>query len=238
MRLLRALRRRILALTGLTPMSHRPPLPKRFVLYCIAAFIIPIVVIETTPQDVVPYRDLVWLITLVPAYLLSLHFGMKGAAWGLGMGTSVYLAVQLVMAFELEPLDWRLVVPVYASYGVLAIAVGWLSEQLHDFYQRALNAERLAAVGKVAVAIRHEVNNALAAVVAHAQLLEHHVGDLGQEDRQSIQQIIAGAKRVAKAVQTLSTMETAPVTRYVGKTEMIDLQIPSAEPPNEGSAGG
>jgi hypothetical protein len=38
-------------------------------------------VLALVPADQVPYRDLVWPVTLVPAYLLSLHYGMRGAPW-------------------------------------------------------------------------------------------------------------------------------------------------------------
>jgi hypothetical protein len=153
--------RRTIATIGLRPMSHRPPLPRRWAAYCALAYLVPIVLIEALPEGAGFYTELSWLTTLAPAFILSLHFGMLGALVGLVVGTVLYLAVQLVLQLNLIPLNPEVVLPIYISYGALAIAVGWLSQQLHDFYQRLVRAERVAAIGEVAITIRHEVNNAL-----------------------------------------------------------------------------
>jgi len=106
------------------------------------------------------YKEMSWLTTLAPAFILSLHFGMLGALAGLISGTVLYLGMQLVLELNLMPLNPGVILPIYISYGALAIAVGWLSQQLHDYYQRLVRLERVAAVGEVAITIRHEVNNA------------------------------------------------------------------------------
>ena len=159
-------RQHLLDVLGFTPMTHRPPLPKRWWLYCAVAYLSPSILLQLVPATDVPYRDLVWLLTLVPAYILSLHYGMHGAVSGLVMGTVLFTAIQFLVAWSLEPEDWRITVPIYVAYGAIAISVGWLSEQLHIYYDRAIQGERVAVVGQVAVAMRHEVNNALATIVA------------------------------------------------------------------------
>src|SRR5574341_2636090 len=155
-------RHRTVRFLGFTPMAHRPPLPRRWQLYCVAAFLTPSLFLQFIAPDDVPYRDLVWLVTLVPAYLLSLQYGMRGATAGLLMGTVYFTAVQLLVALNLEAEDWRITLPIYIAYGAIAISVGWLSEQMHVYYAKAIEGERVAVVTQVAVAIRHEVNNALA----------------------------------------------------------------------------
>jgi signal transduction histidine kinase len=217
------LRQHLLDLLGFTPMAHRPPLPKRWWLYCAVAYLSPSIVLQLVPAADVPYRDLIWLLTLVPAYVLSLHYGMHGAVSGLVMGTILFTAIQFLVAWSLEPEDWRITVPIYVAYGAIAISVGWLSEQLHLFYDRAIQGERVAVVGQVAVAIRHEVNNALAAIIAEGQLLEQDGRLTHPEDVKSLENIIAMARRVNDSMEKLATVSHAPVTEYAGGVQMIDL---------------
>src|SRR5207247_8063219 len=115
-------RYRLVDFLGFTPVSHRPPLPKRWWVYCGVAFLAPSLVLQLVPATEVPYRDLVWLLTLVPAYLLSLHYGLRGAVAGLVMGTVLFTSIQFLVALNLEPEDWRITVPIYVSYGVIAIS--------------------------------------------------------------------------------------------------------------------
>jgi len=65
------MRYRLVDFLGFTPLAHRPPLPKQWWLYCAVAYFAPSVVLTLVPSTDVPYRDLVWLLTLVPAYLLA-----------------------------------------------------------------------------------------------------------------------------------------------------------------------
>jgi len=204
-------------------MSYRPPLPRRWWLYCAVAYLAPSVVLQLVPAADVPYRDLVWLLTLVPAFVLSLHYGMHGAVSGLVMGTILFTAIQFLVAWSLEPEDWRITVPIYVAYGAIAISVGWLSEQLHLFYDRAIEGERVAVVGQVAIAIRHEVNNALAAIIAEGQLLEEDGRLTHPEDVKSLENIIAMARRVSASMEKLATVTHAPVTDYAAGVKMIDI---------------
>ena len=204
-------------------MSYRPPLPRRWWLYCAVAYLAPSVVLQIVPAADVPYRDLIWLLTLVPAYVLSLHYGMHGAVSGLVMGTILFTAIQFLVAWSLEPEDWRITVPIYVAYGAIAISVGWLSEQLHLFYDRAIEGERIAVVGQVAIAIRHEVNNALAAIIAEGQLLEQDGRLTHPEDVRSLENIIAMARRVNDSMEKLATLTHAPITDYAAGVKMIDI---------------
>ncbi len=209
---------------GFPQMSHRPPLPRRWALYCALAYLVPIVMIEVLPagEDGL-YRELSWLTTLAPAFILSLHYGMRGALTGLVAGTVLYVTVQVVMSANLVPVNASVVLPSYVAYGALAFAVGWLSQQLHDFYQRLVKAERLAAIGEVAVTIRHEVNNALAAIVGEAGLLKANAARLAAEDRQGVDTILEMANRIGTDLRKLETLEEAPTAIYPGGRKMVDL---------------
>jgi signal transduction histidine kinase len=215
--------RRTIATIGLQPMAHRPPLPRRWAVYCAAAYLVPIVLIEALPEGAGLYKEISWLTTLAPAFILSLHFGMLGALVGLIAGTVLYLVVQLVLQLNLIPLNPAVVLPIYISYGALAIAVGSLSQQLHDYYQRLVRAERVAAIGEVAITIRHEVNNALAAIIGEAGLLRETTAPLAPVDRQGVETILEMAHRVAADLQKLSTLDDAPTKDYLAGVKMVDL---------------
>lgn len=215
--------RRPMLLVGFPQMAHRPPLPRRWALYCALAYLIPVVVMELLPPGDGLYRELSWLTTLAPAFILSLHYGMRGALAGLVAGTLLYITVQLALQLNLMPVNPAIVLPTYISYGALALAVGWLSQQMHDYYRRLIRAERLAAIGEVAVTIRHEVNNALAAIVGEAGLLRAGASRFSPEDRASVETILEMANRIGVDLKKLSTLDDAPVASYFGETRMVDL---------------
>jgi signal transduction histidine kinase len=229
---------------SLPEMSHRPPLPRRWALYCAAAYLIPIVMLELLPPGEGLYRELSWLTTLAPAFILSLHYGMRGALAGLVAGTVLYVAVQLVLQSNLMPVNANVILPSYISYGVLALAVGWLSQQLHDFYQRLIKAERLAAIGEVALTIRHEVNNALAAIVGEAGLLRANAERLAPEDRAGVETILEMANRIGTNLMKLSSLDHASSAAYPGGTSVVDSgtsqpttgAAPPDGPPSAGAA--
>lgn len=215
---------RILKVVGFPRMAHRPPLEARFWLYCVAAYIMPVFAQIALPEDPGLYDELVWLITLAPAFLLSLHYGLKGAVASLLMGTALFLVVQLVVAINYTPDDWRITVPIYTAYGVLTVSVGWLSEQLHEFYTRAMMAERLAGIGQLAIAVRHEVNNSLTAIVAESQLLMESDAQLSEETRKSAALIHQVALAIAADLRKLTNLADAPVKEYTPGVSMVDLE--------------
>ncbi len=218
-----SIRRRILRITGFEPMLHRPPLPARYWFYAAGAYLIPVVAQIVFPDDPALTDELVWLITLAPAFLLSLHYGLRGAFAALIMGTSLFIVVQLVVAINFTPDDWRITVPTYVAYGVLAISVGWLSEELHGHYRNALEQERMVAIGQMALTIKHSLNNALTAVVTESQFLAAESDDLTEDQQESLRSISESALWMAREVDKITTLEEAPVTTNRSGFEMLDL---------------
>lgn len=207
----------------LKPVAHRPPLSARFWLYTAAAYLMPVLVQIALPEDPGLSDELVWLVTLVPAFLLSLHYGLRGAVASLVGGTLLFVIVQTIIAVNFTPDDWRITVPIYIAYGSLSISVGWLSEQLHEYYGRVVRAERAAAIGQLAVAVRHEVNNALTSVVTESELLMNDP-KLEAEQRTCATAVHRGALRIAEHIRTITALaEDAPVTTHPGGLEMLDL---------------
>jgi signal transduction histidine kinase len=219
-----SLRRQFLNLIGMAPLSHRPPLTARFWFYSATAYLFPVIVQIVLPKDPGLSDELVWLVTLTPAFLLSLHYGIRGAFMALLMGTALFVVVEMVVALDFTPDDWRITVPIYIAYGTLSISVGSLSEQIHGYYQRALKNERMAAIGQFAVTIRHEINNALTAIVTESQLLASDDEHLAPDQRTAAQNIHDAAMRIANNVRKLTNLADAPITTYAGGVKMIDLQ--------------
>jgi signal transduction histidine kinase len=171
----------------------------------------PIVIQLGFPEDPTYSDELVWLITLAPAFLLSLHYGLKGAFAALMAGTLLFLIVQTIVALSYTPDDWRITVPTYVAYGTLSISVGWLSDQLHDYYGRLVQQERLAAVGKLALAVKHEINNTLAAIAGNSQLLILEDENLSEDQRQSAQHINQAVSRLAQSVERLTDLRAPEI---------------------------
>jgi glucose-6-phosphate-specific signal transduction histidine kinase len=213
---------RTIVTIALEQMAHRPPLPKRWVVYCAFAYLVPIIAMAGLPESMGTIREISWLVTLAPAFILSLHYGMLGALTGLIAGTVLYVAVQLILGFSLIHVDQDVLLPIYVSYGMLAIAVGWLSQQLHDYYSRLVKAERLAAVGEVAVTLRHELNNALQAISAEAAMLQG--ATLGTHEKDSVETIQHMTRRIQADVQKLATIQDVQTTSYLGDQKMVDIR--------------
>jgi signal transduction histidine kinase len=212
-------------------MAHRPPLPRRWLVYCALAYLVPIVALEALPENGGTFREVSWLITLAPAFILSLHYGMLGALAGLIAGTVMFVMVQVVLDVNLVQVNRDVLLPIYVSYGMLAIAVGWLSQQLHEDYRRLLEAERLAALGEAADALRHELDNALRAITAEAGVLRSS-GRLSAQDTDGVDTILDMARRIQRDVQQLAALTDVTSTPYLGEQKMVRAESvpPSAAP--------
>jgi signal transduction histidine kinase len=91
-------------------------------------------------------------------------------------------------------------------------------------------------IRQVAVAMRHEVNNALATILAEGQLLEQDARITHPEDQQSLQNMLAMSRRIRDSIENLVTLTHAPVTDYVEGVPMIDLA--KLDPGARGGAAG
>ncbi len=209
--------------TELAPAAHRPPLPRRQWFYVAAAYLAPVVIQVAFPEDPTYSDELVWLITLVPAFLLSLYHGLKGALAALVMGTILFMVVQAVVALNYTPDNWRITVPAYVAYGTLSISVGWLSEQLHASYARLIEQQRMAAIGQLALTVRHELNNALTVILAESQILTSDNERLTEGQRDSARNIHKHAVRMAQDVEKITKLEDAPLVTPVEGMQMVDL---------------
>jgi signal transduction histidine kinase len=83
----------------------------------------------------------------------------------------------------------------------------------------------------VAITIRHEVNNALAAIIGEAGLLRETAAPLAPVDRQGVETILEMAHRIAADLKKLSNLDDAPTKDYLAGVRMVDLD--AAQPPGQ-----
>jgi signal transduction histidine kinase len=135
----------------------------------------------------------------------------------------LFLSVTAVVAINLVPYDLRITVPIYLAFGVIAISVGWLSQELHDRYRQAVERARLAVVGQLALTVRHQLNNALGTIVGESEMLAEMEDGLTEGQRASARAIHDAALRITGDVRKLTNLESTPVTEYVDGQQMLDL---------------
>lgn len=212
------------------PPAHRPSLSRRFWVYCAVAYLTPVIFQVLWPERDAVGDELVWLVTLVPAFLLALHYGLRGALAGLTLGTALFVVVQAVLAINYVPDDWHIPFPIWVAYGTLAVSVGWLSEELHTFYQRALRSERLAAIGESTLALRLQLSDALTTVSAQTDLLLDQGSEPGTTE--SLRVVRQAADDAARLLQAIPALHKAPPTMQYSTGEFA-LDLRNVVPPDE-----
>ena len=104
----------------------------------------------------------------------------------------------------------------------------------------ALEEQRLAAeselararwqqgIGETTVAVEHEINNPLAALMGYASMLEKSE-TLGPEEREHVSVITEQAERIAAVVKRLSKLKNPQSVEYLQGAKMIDLSHPTSD---------
>ena len=86
----------------------------------------------------------------------------------------------------------------------------------------AARARYLAGVGEMAIALQHEINNPLAAILAHAELMAMDAQEAGRPD-DSLVTILEQARRIADVVRRLSSLRNPTSVEYVPGKRMVHL---------------
>jgi len=95
------------------------------------------------------------------------------------------------------------------------------NQRLIETQQRLVEAERLAAVGQVHVALRHEINNPLSVLVGAAEILEHT--ESPDVIRRWTIHISEAASRISRVLQRLEDLRRVETTDYVAGVPMVNL---------------
>ena len=83
-------------------------------------------------------------------------------------------------------------------------------------------ARWLAGIGETAIALQHEINNPLSALLGHAELMQLDARDRG-ERVEAVDVIVAQARRIADVVRRIAQLREPRSVEYIGGSRMIDL---------------
>ena len=84
-------------------------------------------------------------------------------------------------------------------------------------------ARWLAGIGETSIAMQHEINNPLSAIVSHVELLRLE-RDLSAETRESLRVVLDAARRIADVVRRLQALRDPRTIEYIRGTRMLDLR--------------
>lgn len=121
-----------------------PRIPARAVVISLGALAVPVA--STLGLRADPYLSemLLWLLALVPAFLLAYYRGWRGVATALAAGMVTLVATHIVLLAQGETIDnWRLLLGVVTSYTGIALGIGAVTDRLHA---RREEAARLALI--------------------------------------------------------------------------------------------
>lgn len=89
-------------------------------------------------------------------------------------------------------------------------------------------ARWLAGIGEMTIALQHEINNPLSALISHAELALLDAADRGERDQQ-IETILEQAQRIAEVVKRIGALRNPMSVEYLPGTPMIDLGATGGE---------
>jgi DNA-binding response OmpR family regulator len=98
---------------------------------------------------------------------------------------------------------------------------------VQDTARRAAEAELarsrwLAGIGETTIALEHEINNPLSALLGHAELMLMERG-LTEEQEQQLRVIVEQATRIAGVVRRLAKLKNPRSVEYLAGSRMLDL---------------
>ncbi len=112
-----------------TELSNRR-VPPRALILSLAALVVPVVGDLEVPERLADYGALLWLLALVPAFLLAYYRGWKGVATALAVGMATLSTTQVVATWmHRAPPD--ILLGVVGAYVAVSMGIGWLAETLH-----------------------------------------------------------------------------------------------------------
>jgi K+-sensing histidine kinase KdpD len=114
----------------------------------------------------------------------------------------------------------------------IGLAVGKRDELMHreeekrigEKQKEVVKSERLSAILQTSVAINHEINNPLTAVLGNAQLLLSRKEGLDEETEEKLKIIEENALKIMNITQTLMKIIEPVIVEYAGGVKMLDLR--------------
>lgn len=129
----------IAELIGSTLPLGPPPVPLRAYVLSTVALAIPVANFVLPGIRIEHHELLLWLLALVPAFLLAYYRGWRGVALALAAGMALMVSVQVGAQLGGVALPGgALLISVVVAYIVISLAVGFLAELLHRERARAV----------------------------------------------------------------------------------------------------
>ena len=128
----------------MTPTWHfgRPEIPARSIVLCAGALAVPVAAQVAFAESAGEHELLLWLLAVVPAFLLAFYRGWQGAATALAAGMALLSLTQVYLSATGRGVEDRMLLLVIVAFFILLSLVGgWVMDMLHN--ARA-SAERLA----------------------------------------------------------------------------------------------
>lgn len=117
----------------MTPDTPSRSVPLRALAISIASLIVPVLGVFVFPSWAQEEQGmLIWMTSLVPAFLLAYYRGLRGVALALAGGMAVLSLTQVVvLAVGVRAPDWKLMLTMATAYVAICIALGVVAELLH-----------------------------------------------------------------------------------------------------------
>jgi PAS domain S-box-containing protein len=86
-----------------------------------------------------------------------------------------------------------------------------------------VKAERMAAIGQIGVAVRHEINNPLTTVIGNTELLLDRIGGDEGDLKKRLELVLNNALRISEIVKRMQEIKQDKTVEYLKGVRMTDL---------------
>jgi diguanylate cyclase (GGDEF)-like protein len=113
----------------------KPRIPLRAVVLSVAALAVPFAASQWAVEA--SASPLVWLVALIPAFLLAYYRGWGGVATALAAAMATLAVSNLILLWRGVSVNEGVVLIVISAFIFTALGIGWLSEAMHSSRARA-----------------------------------------------------------------------------------------------------
>lgn len=160
----------------------------------------------------------------IPVILLTVRNQVADRVEGLLMGADDYIS----KPFHAEELLARVhgclrTLSLQRELRVKAEELEEKNQALLAAQARLVRSERLAAIGEIGLAIRHEINNPLGTILGFTDLLLSQAGNLSQDVQRKLEAVRRASLRIRDVVRRLEGLQVDRTVEYVPGVPMTDL---------------